>query len=116
MTDSRESEHAPGETERGSDLPSADLPSADLPSADSLSEQHASILQFESRAWGHAGVKDEAIRVELGLTSARYYQLLNAAIESPAAVKHDPMLVRRLRRIRDGRARGISAGAEPEDL
>lgn len=102
MTDSAETEAAE--------------PEQPEPKGDALSPLHASILQFESRPWAHPGVKDEAIRVELALTSARYYQLLNAAIESPAAVRHDPMLVRRLRRIRDGRARGISAGTEPDGL
>jgi hypothetical protein len=69
-----------------------------------LSEREAGILAFERRPWAHAGQKDEAIRVELGLTSARYYQLLNSAIDSPAALKHDPMLVRRLRRLREARS------------
>lgn len=68
-------------------------------------ERDARILDFERRTWSHPGAKDEAIRVELGLTAARYYQLLNAVIESPAAFAHDPMLVRRLRRMRDARRR-----------
>ena len=68
-----------------------------------LSERDAAILDFEHRGWRHAGAKDEAIRAEFGLSAARYYQLLNALIDSPAAVVHDPMLVRRLQRIRDTR-------------
>jgi hypothetical protein len=70
-----------------------------------LPERDALILDFERRDWAHPGAKEEAIRVELGFTAARYYQLLNAVIESPAAFAHDPMLVRRLRRLRDARRR-----------
>ncbi|HEY9499854.1 MAG TPA: DUF3263 domain-containing protein [Terrimesophilobacter sp.] len=75
---------------------------ADLASP-SLSDRDMRILAFEHEWWRHAGAKDEAIRAEFGLNSARYYQLLNAVIDSPAAVVHDPMLVRRLQRVRDAR-------------
>lgn len=77
----------------------------ELPELPEFPDRDARILEFERRAWSHPGAKEEAIRVELGLNSARYYQLLNAVIESPAAFAHDPMLVRRLRRLRDGRRR-----------
>jgi hypothetical protein len=75
----------------------------ELPGPSESFERAARILDFERRDWPHPGAKEEAIRVELGLNSARYYQLLNAVIESPTALAQDPMLVRRLRRIRDGR-------------
>ena len=44
------------------------------------------------------------IREKLGMSSARYYQLLGRLIETEAALEFDPLLVRRLRRIRDSRA------------
>jgi hypothetical protein len=69
-----------------------------------LSARDIAILQLERRPWRHAGVKEEAVRRELGLSPARYYQLLNALIDRPEAVVHDPMLVGRLQRIRDARA------------
>ena len=68
-----------------------------------LAERDALILDFERRWWRHVGAKEEAIRSQFGLSAARYYQLLNALIDSPAAVRHDPMLVRRLQRARDAR-------------
>ena len=61
------------------------------------------ILDFEREWWRHAGAKEEAIRSEFGLSAPRYYQLLNVAIELPAAVRYDPMLVGRLQRVRDAR-------------
>jgi hypothetical protein len=71
----------------------------------SLSERDLAILAFEREWWRHAGAKEEAIRAQFGLSAARYYQLLNILIDSPDAVRHDPMLVRRLQRGRDARTR-----------
>lgn len=76
-----------------------------------LSERDQAILEFERQWWRHAGAKEEAIRSEFGLSSARYYQLLNAVIDSPAAVRHDPMLVKRLQRARDARTGARAARA-----
>jgi hypothetical protein len=70
-----------------------------------LSARDESMLAFERQWWRHAGAKEEAIRAQFGLSAARYYQVLNAVIDSPAAVRHDPMLVRRLQRARDARTR-----------
>lgn len=68
-----------------------------------LTERELAILAFESRSWPNPGIKEQAIRQEFGLTAARYYQLLNALIDSPAAARYDPLLVSRLRRMRAGR-------------
>ena len=68
-----------------------------------LSERDEAILGFEHEWWRHGGAKEEAIRRVFGVSAARYYQLLNALIDSPAAIVHDPMLVRRLQRVRDTR-------------
>lgn len=73
--------------------------------SEALSERDRLLLAFEARWIGHTGAKEEAIRVDLQLTPARYYQLLGRLIESQAALAHDPLLVGRLRRIRDERRR-----------
>ncbi len=70
----------------------------------SLSERELAILTFESQWFKHAGAKEQAIRSELGLSAPRYYQLLSAVIDRPAALVHDPMLVKRLLRMREARA------------
>jgi len=69
-----------------------------------LSERDGSMLAFESGWTRHSARKEEAIRDAFGLSAARYYQLLNAVIDSPAALRHDPLLVRRLQRAREARA------------
>ncbi|MDO9063035.1 MAG: DUF3263 domain-containing protein [Microbacterium sp.] len=69
----------------------------------SLTERDLAILDFEHHQWLHAGQKHQAIRERFGISAARYYQLLGALIDSPAALAEDPLLVTRLQRIRDGR-------------
>ena len=89
----------PGTTDRGHEPDSG------------LNAREIAILAFERQWWRHAGAKEEAIRLEFGLSTARYYQLLNAVIDSPDAVRHDPMLVKRLQRARDARTRARAARA-----
>jgi hypothetical protein len=80
---------------------------ADEPAAaeSDLTEREREVLAFEARWWKHAGSKEQAIRDAFGLSSTRYYQLLNTLLDKPAAVEHDPVLVGRLRRLRATRAR-----------
>nr|WP_221189541.1 DUF3263 domain-containing protein [Microbacterium proteolyticum] len=66
-----------------------------------MSDRELAFLAFEGEWRRHAGAKEEAIRAEFGLTPARYYQVLGRLIDTPDALAHDPMLVRRLRRRRD---------------
>lgn len=70
-----------------------------------LDETELRVLDFE-RAWAdRVGNREAAIRAEFGVSSARYYQMLYALLDSPIAVRHDPLLVRRLQRLRDARRR-----------
>jgi Protein of unknown function (DUF3263). len=71
--------------------------------ASTLSDRDQRILDFERHWWQHAGAKEQAIRETFGLSAARYYQVLGALIDSPAALVYDPMLVKRLQRMRDAR-------------
>ncbi|MGW8647523.1 DUF3263 domain-containing protein [Micromonospora chalcea] len=70
-----------------------------------LSEREQRILAFEAQWWKHAGAKEQAIRDTFGLSATRYYQLLNALLDHPAALAADPVLIGRLRRLRSSRAR-----------
>lgn len=74
-----------------------------------LTDRDRAILALEVSWPRHSGSKEEAIRNDLGMSPARYYQLLWRLIETEQALEHDPLLVRRLRRIRD--ARGAQRGA-----
>lgn len=63
------------------------------------------VLDFE-RSWRRIGrSKEREIRERLGITPTRYHQVLVRAIDLPEALTWDPMLVRRLRRLRDARRR-----------
>lgn len=70
-----------------------------------LDDRDRSLLDFEAAWQRHVGAKEEAIRADLGLTPARYYQLLGRLIDTEDALAYDPMLVKRLQRIRDERQR-----------
>ncbi|WP_067272243.1 DUF3263 domain-containing protein [Streptomyces jeddahensis] len=68
-----------------------------------LSERQRAVLALERRSWPAPGAKERAIREQLGMVPVRYYQLLNALIDDPRALAHDPVTVNRLRRIRESR-------------
>ncbi len=74
-----------------------------------LDERDRAVLEFERQWWKYAGAKEQAIRDLFGMSATRYYQLLNALIDRPEALVADPMLVKRLRRLRTTRQRVRSA-------
>ena len=74
-----------------------------------LAERDREILAFERQWWKYAGAKEQAVRELFDMSATRYYQVLNALIDRPEALAHDPMLVKRLRRLRAARQRARSA-------
>ncbi|MGO2746399.1 DUF3263 domain-containing protein [Microbacterium sp.] len=68
-----------------------------------LTDRDRAILALEAAWPRHGGAKEEAIRRTLGMSPARYYQLLDRLIDTEQALEHDPLLVRRLRRLRENR-------------
>ena len=74
-----------------------------------LSERDREIIAFERQWWKYAGSKETAIKELFDMSSTRYYQVLNALIDRPEALEADPLLVRRLRRLRAARQRQRSA-------
>ncbi|HET7405976.1 MAG TPA: DUF3263 domain-containing protein [Mycobacteriales bacterium] len=82
---------------------------ADTPTGGRLSERDQEILAFERQWWKYAGAKEQAVRDLFDMSATRYYQVLNALIDRPAALEFDPMLVKRLRRLRAARQRARSA-------
>ena len=74
-----------------------------------LSARDAEILAFERQWWKFAGAKEQAIRDKFQMSATRYYQVLNALIDKPEALAQDPLLVKRLRRLRASRQKMRSA-------
>jgi hypothetical protein len=74
-----------------------------------LDQRARRILDFEREWWRYAGAKEQAIREHFDVSPTRYYQLLNRVIDDEAAVAYDPMLVKRLRRLRSARQRQRAA-------
>lgn len=86
-------------------IPAPRAPEPATTAAPALTERDEQILAFEAKWWKHAGAKEQAIRDTFDLSSTRYYQLLNALLDNPAALERDPVLIGRLRRLRSARAR-----------
>ena len=68
-------------------------------------DRERKILEFERYWWKYAGAKERAIREQFELSATRYYQLLNEIIDMPEALSYDPILVKRLQRLRAFRQR-----------
>ena len=79
----------------------------DTPSG--LSARDRAVLAFERQWWRRPGAKETAIRDRFGLAPTRYYQMLNALVDRPEALEADPLLVRRLRRLRAARGQRRSS-------
>ena len=79
------------------------------PASAGLSEFEVKMLEFERSWWRHAGVKESSIKELFNLTPPTYYQLLNNLIDREAAVMAEPILVKRLRRLRDSRTQARSS-------
>jgi hypothetical protein len=74
-----------------------------------LTRREHEMLAFERQWWRRPGAKETAIRDRFGLAPTRYYQALNALVDRPAALEADPLLVRRLRRLRAARGQRRSS-------
>ena len=84
--------------------------------ADGLTRREREILAFERQWWKYAGAKEQAIKDLFDMSATRYYQVLNALVDKPEALAVDPLLVKRLRRLRSSRQRTRAArrlGIEP---
>jgi hypothetical protein len=85
-----------------------------MPDRLELEERWREILDFERESWKAGVPKELAVRERFGVSSSRYYQLLNRLIDRPDALQYDPMLVQRLRRLREvRRLKRFATRAEP---
>lgn len=74
-------------------------------SPSSFGDRERKILEFERNWWKYSGAKERAIRELFEFSATRYYSLLNEIIDMPEALAHDPILVKRLQRLRAFRQR-----------
>lgn len=73
------------------------------PLSNGLTKLEIEMLDFERTWWRYAGVKESSIKELFNLTPPAYYQLLNNLIDRNEALLAEPILVKRLRRLRDSR-------------
>lgn len=70
-----------------------------------LTERDRAIIEFERTWWSEDSSKESIIRERFELSTTRYYELLGELIDSDDAYEFDPLVIRRLRRLRDRRRR-----------
>jgi hypothetical protein len=75
-----------------------------------LTDRDRAILDFERSWWSEPGKKELAIRERFDLSTTRYYEILNELLDAPEALEYEPLVVRRLRRVRDRRRRARYEG------
>lgn len=106
MSEEPEREAAGAEPPEGGEVPEPAQPPEPAEArepGDGLSERDREVLALERRGWPGPGAKERAIREQLGISPTRYHQLLNALLDDPRALAHDPVTVNRLRRARETR-------------
>lgn len=85
------------------------MPPANVPAMQQLTDTETAVLDFERSWWKFAGAKESAIHDAFGWSPTRHYQVVNTLIDRPEALAYDPMLVRRLLRLRAQRAANRAA-------
>jgi len=79
-----------------------------------LTERQQAILEFERTWWTMDGEKDLLIRRRFACAPTAYYDELNQVLDLPEALAADPLVVRRLVRMRDRRRRARLDGTGTE--
>ena len=75
-----------------------------------LTDRERRVLELERAWWKYAATKDEAVRDQVGMRLSDYHPFLNALLDRPEALSYDPLLVKRLRRLRAARRGAGAAG------
>jgi len=86
-------------------------------SAVALTDREKAILDFERGWWTLDDAKEKLIRERFQCSAEAYYNELNDVLEKPGAIEYDPLVVRRLHRLRDRRRRArldVAAAAAAE--
>lgn len=74
-----------------------------------LTAREWGVLAFERQWWKASGAKERAVRELFDMSPSHYSRLLDALVDKPAAVRADPMLIKRLSRVRENRQDARSA-------
>ena len=75
-----------------------------------LTERDLAIIELERTWWSLGGSKESLIRERFDLSTSRYYDLLADIVDSDEALTYDPLVIRRLRKLRARRRRARFEG------
>lgn len=101
-------------TDRGSGAKNGTRAGAGRDGRPVLGARGRAILDFERTWWLEGTAKEPMIRERFGVSATRYYKLLAALIDTPEAMAYDPLVVLRLRKLRDRRRRARYEGSPVE--
>lgn len=76
-----------------------------------LTDLDIRILEFERQWFRYTGARENAIVEAFDMSPTRYHQRLVALLDDAAAFEANPVLINRLRRVRDERRRRRSRAA-----
>lgn len=65
-----------------------------------LTDHERALLDFERHWWRYGATRADAARARFGLGGTEHRRMVGALMDRPEALAHDPVLVRRLRRMR----------------
>lgn len=71
----------------------------------SLTDRELAVLDIARLSWRYEGAREQAMKDRTGLNPAQFTQVLNNLIDRPDVLAFDPLLVKRLRRVREARQR-----------
>lgn len=70
-----------------------------------MSDDDRAMLELAGAFYLEESGRVAAMHSKFGMTPTRFWQRVNALLSSTAALKHDPVTVNRLRRLRSSRVR-----------
>jgi hypothetical protein len=65
-----------------------------------VTDDDRQVLEFAKLTWRNVGLRENALREQLDMSPARFSQRLDRIIDMPEAYVAEPMLVKRLLRLR----------------
>ena len=68
-----------------------------------LTDDERRLLDFERQRWKYPAAKEAAVWDTFGWSMTRYHQVLHMLLDRPTAAEYAPVLVARLRRVREAR-------------
>jgi hypothetical protein len=78
-----------------------------------MTDDERRMLDLAGQRWNYAGSLEQRVRDEFGISLTRFWQRVNALIDTKEALAYSPVTVNRLRRLRSVRASARASRERP---